>query len=53
MQAQAADNSTDWVDELERMVKEVTSEKLRMEDFPRMDFRREPIVFSDERCALP
>ena len=35
------DTSTDWVDELERMVKEDSSEKLRMEDFPRADFTRE------------
>ena len=42
------DTSTDWADDLLRMVKEDTSEKLRMEDFPRMEFEREPIVFHDE-----
>ena len=35
------DTTTDWVDELERMVKEDTSEKLRIEDFPRANFTRE------------
>jgi len=39
---------TDWADDLIRMVKEDTSEKLRMEDFPRMEFGREPITFSNE-----
>ena len=42
------DTSTDWADELVNMVKKDTSEKLRMEDFPRMDFGRELIVFHDE-----
>jgi len=42
------DTSADWVDELERMVKADTSPPLRIEDFPRMDFGREPIIFSDE-----
>lgn len=42
------DNSTDWLDEFVRMVKEDTSDKLRMEDFPRLDFGREPIIFNDE-----
>jgi hypothetical protein len=37
-----------YLDELERMVKEDTSEKLRPEDFPRMNLRREPILFNDE-----
>ena len=35
------DTSTDWVDELERMIKEDTSEKLHMENFPRANFTRE------------
>jgi len=42
------DTSTDWVDELEYMIKEDVSEKLHMDDFPRMDFGREPIVFTDK-----
>ena len=40
------DTSIDWIDELECMIKEDTGEKLNMENFPRMDFGREPIVFS-------
>ena len=42
------ETSTDWVDELVRIVNEDTSEKLHMEDFPRMDFGHEPIIFNDE-----
>jgi hypothetical protein len=42
------DTSLDWIDELERMIKEDTSEKLNMANFPRIDFGREPIVFSDK-----
>ena len=42
------DTSIDWIDELERVVKEDTSEKLRMGDFPRMNFGRESIIFSDK-----
>jgi len=42
------DTSTDWVDELVQMVKEDSSEKLRMEDFPRLDFGREPITFESD-----
>ena len=40
--------SPDWLDELHRLLEESGDEKLRMEDFPRMDFERKPIVFSDD-----
>ena len=43
---QAQDTSADWVDELEHMVKNDTSEKLNAENFPRMDFGRETIIFA-------
>ena len=46
------DASTDWVDELVSMVKDDTSEKLCIEDFPRMDFGRTPIVFHDKGKRL-
>jgi len=35
------DTSTNWADELLLMVNEDISEKLSMEDFPRMDFGHE------------
>ena len=37
----------DWVDELNRLLEESGDEKLSMENFPRMDFGREPIIFND------
>jgi len=37
-----------WLDELHQLLEESGDEKLNIEDFPRMDFRREPIIFSDE-----
>ena len=42
------DTSAHWADELDRMVKECTSPPLNMEDFPRMDFGREPLSFANE-----
>ena len=42
------DTSADWAEELMRMIKEDTSEKLRMEDFPRMDLGREAVTFTDK-----
>lgn len=36
------------LDALENMVRTDTSPKLRMEDFPRLDFGREPIIFTNE-----
>ena len=42
------DVSMDWVDELERIALSATSPPLRMEDFPRMDFGREPILFASD-----
>lgn len=42
------ETSAHWADELDRMVKSCTSPPLRMEDFPRMDFGREPISFANE-----
>ena len=35
------DNTMDWVNELEHMIKNDTSEPLQIEDFPRVDFTRE------------
>lgn len=37
-----------YLNELNRLLDERGDEKLRMEDFPRMDFGHEPIIFSDE-----
>jgi len=37
-----------WWEELEAMVRADTSPKLRMEDFPRMDFGREPINWDED-----
>ena len=45
---QQEETSVHWADELERMAKATTSPLLRMEDFPRMDFGREPISFAGE-----
>ena len=42
------DDSLAWLDELEHMIRTDNSPKLRMEDFPRLDFGREPIVFSTD-----
>ena len=38
--ADVEENPIDWAGDLIRMVKEDTGEKLRMEDFPRMEFGR-------------
>jgi len=38
-----ADTSMDWVDELERIALSATSPTLRTEDFPRMNWGREPL----------
>jgi len=43
------DSSLAWLDELEHMVESDTTPKLRIEDFPRLDFGREPIIFSDDK----
>ena len=48
LQEEEKDTSMDWVDELERIALSATSPPLRMEDFPRMEFRREPILFASE-----
>ncbi|MCL2501491.1 MAG: hypothetical protein FWE90_14310 [Defluviitaleaceae bacterium] len=37
-----------WLSELHQLLEESGDERLHMEDFPRMDFAREPLVFSDE-----
>ena len=37
-----------WLNELHELLEESGDEKLNTEDFPRMDFGREPIIFSDE-----
>jgi len=36
------------IEELMRSIREDTSPKLRMEDFPRFDLGREPIIFLDD-----
>ena len=38
----------DWLGELHQLLEESGDEKLHMEDFPRMDFGREPISFDSE-----
>jgi len=38
-----------WLSELHELLEESGDEKLNMEDFPRMDIEREPIIFCDER----
>ena len=40
--------SIHWAYELDRMIEESTGPPLRLEDFPRMDFGREPISFVRE-----
>jgi hypothetical protein len=47
-QQEEKEASTHWAYELDRMIKESTSPPLRIEDFPRMDFGREPISFVSE-----
>ena len=37
-----------WLGEFHKLLEESGDEKLSMEDFPRMDFGRESIIFSDE-----
>ena len=37
-----------WLNELHQLLEESGDEKLNMEDFPRLNLGREPIVFSDE-----
>ena len=41
-------NPSAWLDDFRKMVDESAGEKLRMEDFPRMNLGREPIIFVDE-----
>ena len=36
------------LDELENMVREDAGPKLCAEDFPRLNFGREPVIFTDE-----
>ena len=38
----------DWLSELHLLLEESSDEKLQMEDFPRMNLGRKPLVFSDE-----
>jgi hypothetical protein len=40
--------SIPWWEELEVMVRSDTTPKLRIEDFPRLDLGREPIIFTNE-----
>jgi len=37
-----------WLGELHQLLNASGDEKLNMDDFPRMDFGRKPIIFSDE-----
>ena len=46
-QVQDEENQTAWLDDFRQMVTDTTEEKLRIEDFPRFDLGREPIIFSD------
>ena len=49
LQETPTDSSLEWLDELHRLLDETSEEpKLRMEDFPRMDFGREPLTFANE-----
>ena len=41
------ENRTAWLDDFRQMVADTTEEKLRIEDFPRFDLGREPIIFND------
>jgi len=42
------ETAPNWLGELHQLLEESGDEKLNIEDFPRMDFGREPISFSDE-----
>ena len=37
-----------WLEEFHRLLEASGDEKFCMEDFPRMDFGRDPTIFSDE-----
>ena len=37
-----------WLEELHQLLDESSDEKLCIEDFPRLNFGREPLIFSDE-----
>ncbi|MCL2171347.1 MAG: hypothetical protein FWB71_04280 [Defluviitaleaceae bacterium] len=37
-----------WLAELERLVQESADEELNIEDFPRFDLGREPIIFDED-----
>ena len=37
-----------WLNELHQLLEESGDEELHKEDFPRMDFGREPLIFSDK-----
>jgi hypothetical protein len=60
MQAQAYEGyfesgnptASSWLDELYRLLDESGNEKLRMEDFPRLDFGREKILLSNKNGSL-
>jgi len=41
-------SSPSWLEEVYRLLEDSDDEVLRPEDFPRMEFGREPIFFSDE-----
>jgi len=40
--------SLGWLEDLHNLLRESGNEKLCMEDFPRMEFRRETIAFNEE-----
>ena len=41
-------SAPEWLKELHHLLEESSDEKLNIEDFPRFDFGREPIIFSNE-----
>ena len=45
---QTSTTKENWLSELHRLLDESGDEKLSMEDFPRMELWREPIIISDE-----
>jgi len=47
-QIQDEEITTTWLDNFRQMVTDTTEEKLRIDNFPRFDLGREPIIFSDE-----
>jgi len=40
--------SLEWLKEFNRMLEDSADEELDIKDFPRMNFRRDPVLFVDE-----